>query len=295
MRPDVLPADQLFGADLSSYGRRLLAEGDSWFTLGTLNLAVNGNLLMSQSLGTRTVIVSCAYPGDTLQQMAEGARDRDFDRLLRQPGYARYWEAILLSAGGNDLIAAAEHRPVWQDGTPAAWSHRLMLTPAEAAQQHAGVSGPQRYISEPGWAALAAYLRAGLADIVQRRDQGASAGRPLVLHTYAAPVVRPAGVLGNGGWLWPAMTAYGIPVSERQGLSDELFGRLRQLWLDVATTLPHVHVFDSAALTTLVPAAPGSTGNSGDWSNEIHLNRSGYDKVGAVMGPWLEQLLAGYP
>jgi lysophospholipase L1-like esterase len=45
----------------------------------------------------------------------------------------------------------------------------------------------------------------------------------------------------------------------------------------------------------LVPAAPGSGGVSGDWVNEIHLTPGGYQKLGARMGPWIEQLLGQYP
>jgi lysophospholipase L1-like esterase len=297
MRPTrVIQAANLFGEDLSGYGRRLLAEGDSWFTIGALNLGQASNLLLEQDFTTRSVIVSCAYPGDTLQQMAKGVRDRDFDRLLRQPRFQRYWEAILLSAGGNDLIDAAQHRAVKADGSPAKVDERVLLTPAEAAVVNPGVSGPARFLSNPGWAKLAGYLNQCLADLVARRDQGISQGRPLILHTYSAPTVRPSGTVGaSKGWLYPAMLDYGIPEADWQGVAGALFERLRQLWLQAAQTLPQVHVFDSASLVPLVPAAPGSGGVSGDWVNEIHLTPGGYQKLGARMGPWIEQLLGQYP
>jgi hypothetical protein len=33
---------------------------------------------------------------------------------------------------------------------------------------------------------------------------------------------------------------------------------------------------------TLTPAAPGSTGDNGDWINEIHPNAAGWNKLAAV-------------
>ena len=44
---------------------RILAEGDSWFTLG--GLPEQCNLLQSLTLPNRTIIVSLAKPGDTIR------------------------------------------------------------------------------------------------------------------------------------------------------------------------------------------------------------------------------------
>lgn len=63
MKPLVYPADWLFrdpALPLSEFGRRLLAEGDSWFTIGTLNLADESNLLFPLRFSKSTAIVSCA-------------------------------------------------------------------------------------------------------------------------------------------------------------------------------------------------------------------------------------------
>lgn len=290
----LIPADALTGSNpptLGEYGRRLLAEGDSWFTIGSLNPVRGSNLLLNLRVTRSTAIISCAYPGDTLAHMVDHVNDPWFDRLLCHPNFASRWEGILLSAGGNDLIDAAQQRPRHRDGQPAAWDERLLLTPDEALQQHPGEAGAMRWISEPGWQRLARYLVANLIELVERRDEGMNRGVPLMLHTYSAPVVRPAGVAtAPQGWLWPAFEAFGIPVDERQAVSDLLFERLRRLWLDTGPTLPQVRVFDSAAVP-LNPARPGSTGPSGDWVNEIHLTRAGYAKLGAAMGPWMEAQL----
>ena len=306
MRPVVYPSDWLFRdpePPLSDFGRRLLAEGDSWFTIGTLNLAAASNVLFKLDFALSTAVVNCAYPGDTLQHMVDYLNDAYFDRLLRQPRHQRYWEAILISAGGNDLIDAARVGPGNAAGQPLPLSDRILLTPAEADAAHPALTGPERFVSEPGWARLAGYLRRNAQALVQRRDAGDSRGRPMVLHTYAVPTARPAGTVRRAqGWLYPALQAYGIPHDGRQALTALLFNRLRDLLLSLdhdhggaATRLPQVHVYDSARLAGLVAAAPNSTGDSGDWVNEIHPNPAGYAKIGRGLGSFVDALLRRYP
>jgi len=287
---------------LSDYGRRLLAEGDSWFTLGGLNLPQNSNLLFELEVRTSTVIVNCAYPGDTLQRMVDGINDANFDRMLRKRNFASYWEGIVVSAGGNDLIDAAQLPVRDATGQPTPLDHRVLLSPEEAQAMGMPSAGKTGYVSEAGWLALEGFLLANFRTLVSRRDEGPSAGRPLLLHTYAVPTVRPAGNLtARRGWLYPALEAAGIPTAVRQAVADELFGRLRRLLLSLdtdsghANALPAVKVFDSATLVPLQAPDPASTGPSGDWVNEIHPSRAGYAKLGAAMGPWLERVLAAVP
>jgi len=298
MKPTVIAPAALRGdlqPPLGSYGRRLLAEGDSWFTLGSLNLPQNSNLLFELALGTDTAIVNCAYPGDTLARMVDGINDPDFDRLLRKRNFASFWEAILVSAGGNDLIDAAKLplRDAMGQATPLA--DRLLLTPGEAS---ATLLSSSRYISNDGWRRLEGFLLANFRALVSRRDEGPSVGRPLLLHTYSVPTVWPVGTVGAPrGWLAPAFELAGIPAAERQGVAGELFGRLRRLLLSLdsnsghANALPAVRVFDSATAVALQPPDPSSPGPSGDWVNEIHPNRAGYAKLCAAMGPWLEHVV----
>jgi lysophospholipase L1-like esterase len=287
------PAD----GELAEFGRRFLAEGDSWFTIGTLNLFQASNVLTELQFDQRNAVVSYASPGDTLQRMVDAMNDRDFDMALwnRSGGnFASFWEGIIVSAGGNDLIAAADVPPV-RNNRPVPAQQRLFLTAAEAAQSNAP-DGPLRRISEGGWSTLTGYLRANFTALVDRKSRGPSANSPLFLHTYATPTARPSGAgPGSRGWLFPAMEAYGIAPAEMQPVCSELFARLREflLGLDAGSgqpqSLPTVHVFDSAGLKTIVPAQPDASGNSGDWINEIHLNAGGYQKMGLPFGKFIEQ------
>lgn len=301
MKPQVYPGDWALRSEpppLGEFGWRFLAEGDSWFTIGTLVLPRASNLLLELQLARSTAIVSCAYPGDTLKHMVDGVNDAHFDRLLRHRRFASYWEAIVFSCGGNDLIDAVQVPARDAAGQAIAPDRRLLLTAAESA----GGSGPERHISEAGWQRFAAYLHANLALLVQRRDMGPSKGRPLFLHTYALPTARASGAPGaSQGWLYPALVDYAIAPADWPGLVAVLFGRLQRLLLEVgsASGSPHalaqVHVFNSAALPDIRPAAAGATGESGDWVNEIHLTPEGYGKVGKAFGAYISQTLAGYP
>jgi hypothetical protein len=304
-KPLVYPADWLFrdpGVPLSDFGRRLLAEGDSWFTIGSLNLPDASNMLFPLRFAKSTVIVNCAYPGDTLDHIADNLRDPYFDALLRQPNFASFWEAVLLSAGGNDLIDAAQSPPFGPDGLPTPLAERLLLTPGEAAQQPDDLTGPERFISEPGWKSMEYYLRINLAELVRRRDEGPSAGRPLFLHTYSTPTVWRHGSLGaSRGWLFEAFTTYGIAPIEQQPIAALLFERLRRLLLSVdqgsasGHALPHVHVFDSAGEVALDPPDPQARSTSGDWVNEIHPSPTGYKKLAAAFGLFIDKVLSRYP
>lgn len=301
MKPLVTNPAELRSNDpppLSDFGRRLLAEGDSWFTLGSLNVPQNSNLLFELELRTSTVIVSCAYPGDTLRRMVDGINDRDFDRMLRKPGFASFWEAIVVSAGGNDLIDAAQLPVRDRTGQPTPLDERILLTPDEAAAVNPQAPGAEGHVSEAGWTRLERFLLANFRALVSRRDEGPSVGRPLLLHTYSVPTVWPVGTVGSSrGWLFAAFEAAGIPAPQRQGVADELFGRLRRLLLSLdadsghANALPAVRVFDSSTAVDLLKPDPSSSGPSIDWVNEIHPSRAGYAKLGAAMGPWMERVL----
>ena len=75
MRPVIYRADSLFHGTtppLGDYGRRLLAEGDSWFTIGTIRLPQSSNVLQEFEFSRSTAIVTAAYPGDTMKRMVDG-------------------------------------------------------------------------------------------------------------------------------------------------------------------------------------------------------------------------------
>ena len=68
-------------ADLNAYALRLLAEVDSWFSLGSIPAH---NLLMELQFARRVIVLNLAYPGDRVQNM-----------------FRRMWDYYLLSSAAG--------------------------------------------------------------------------------------------------------------------------------------------------------------------------------------------------
>lgn len=285
-QPEVISADQANSSEhpfpWDFYERRCLAQGDSWFSIGAIPPTQTTRVIAELRLTRSTVIVNCARPREVLRLMADTTSHVDFIRLLSGT-IALRWDAILLSGGGNDLIAAAKSPP--SSELPL----RLLRTPSERGSQ---VTSAADYISEPGWKTFENHIRQVFALVIEARDSGVNSGVPLVWHNYAR--VMPTRVSGGAGgpWLRPSLVNYGVPPSDFLAVSDELTGRLADLIDDIATSTPGgtVHVADSRS-AGLVLADPDADGESGDWHNEIHPTKEGYRKCGAVWAAKLNPIL----
>ena len=238
--------------------------------------------------------VNCAGTGNALSHMVDLESSPEFVRLLTGAD-APTWDGILLSVGGNDLIAAARTPAQNWNGEPIPLDLRLLRRQTEWGPPSAGVA---RYFSEPGWAT---YLRANVKHLLSLRDQGPSTGKPVFMHCYAVPMPRPAGAEGgddlgaSGPWLYPALKAYGVPAADWAAVSRLMVFHLAQLLKGMAAdkeAFPGLFIFDSTAVP-LALAAPGSTGISGDWHNEIHLNHSGCFKIARAWSEAIEMVLEG--
>ncbi len=244
------------------YRFRLLAEGDSWFTLGGLPMT---SLIRSLDLPDDAIIVSIAKPGDKLVSMAEICNNAV---LIEQTSkrFGSKWDAILLSGGGNDLIDYAKD---------------LVLSVAQRAGKPIG--GPADYCDLDRLDVVMNYIKEGYRRIVAVRDRSDSACRnkPIVTHNYdrVTPRDAPAILFGVrcGPWLHPVFTAAEVPLSDWNPLSDFLLDRLAQTLDELAAELPNFHV--THTLGTLTRAALGTTAESADWQNEIHPNGGGYEKL----------------
>ena len=284
--------------DLTAYRWRLLAQGDSWFSNAANKLKAHANLLKELVFKQPACAVNCAGTGEALAHMVDLESAPDFVRLLSQAG-APAWDGVLLSVGGNDLIAAAQTPAHTADGAPVPLNLRLLRRQTEWGPPSAGVA---RYFSEPGWATYADYLRTNVRHLLTLRDQGPSAGKPVFMHCYAVPMPRPAGAEDNGAgelgatgpWLYPAVKAYAVPAADWAAVSRLMVFHLAQLLKTMAADkaeFPGLHVFDSTAVP-LALATPGSSGNSGDWHNEIHLNHSGSFKIARAWSEHIQNVLS---
>lgn len=291
MKPlTVYRADELSSSippDLSFAAYRFLAEGDSWFTLSTLNPGKNSNLLFQMEFEQFACAVNCAHPGDTLSHMVDMNSDPVFRRLLSGRN-TFIWDGLLLSCGGNDLIDALK---AYGPGVPNA--QRLLLPAAEWGPVQ---DGPARYLSPEGWQTFDTYLRANFEHLLALRDSGPSAHCPVFIHGYACPTPCEVGAgLGLGPWLMPSLVGHGIPREDWLALSALLIRKLGQLLAAIAADgvrFPNLHYFDTSTIA-IEPATLGATAASGDWINEIHLTRSGYKKLALPWAAAIEKVMRG--
>jgi len=267
-----------FQSSLNDFSNVYLAEGDSWFSFGSQKFK---NLLTFLSLPSPACVLNISEPGDTLRRMEHITANREFFHYLANRG-GRRWNAIFLSGGGNDLIDA-----VWDQKEKRSY---ILVRPSDPAS--IDQTNLRSVINRDALDALLNYIRINVAHIVSMRDRRGSNSRglPIVMHTYALPRPRDAGVdvlgIRRGPWLFPALSWLGIHEALWLDLSrillEELAGCLKSL------ALPNVHVVDTLSrTTTMIPAAPGTTGDSNDWENEIHPNASGYTKLAAT---WAEDI-----
>jgi hypothetical protein len=270
-RVDVIGATKLGGHeagdfDLNPYALRLLAEGDSWFSLGSIPAH---NLLMELRFEKSVVVLDLAYPGDEVHEMFRRMWDygAEFANWMTMRSTIR-WDAILMSGGGNDLIAAFPHLL------------RADIDPANVAPAR-----PQELVNPVALAQLDRYLIESYIGFVKCRDRPDSpnAGVPMIVHTYdyPTPINAPSLAFGlrvGGPWIFPQLNGR-IPREAWVPLTDYLLDHVAETLLTLPGRLPDFFVVDTRG--TLTRAALGATGESNDWENEIHPNPGGYRKLAA--------------
>lgn len=272
---------------LSAYILQFLAQGDSWFSVGSIPPTLTTNLF--DSMGTSAVqacVVNCAASGAMLSLMVDTTKDHYFVSFLNGI-QSRRWAGLLLSGGGNDLIAAIGVDPVAQKNHP---EQRILLTETEWLPG----TGGERYLSNPGWKTFSDHIMQVFDQLLAARDKGVNKGLPIVWHTYdvLTPRNSPAGP-GLGPWLCPAMVTYGIPEEDWTAVASVLLDRLETLIDHIAATTADgsVHVIHSQG--TLTPAGTKDSGATADWRNEIHPTKAGYRKLSALWRPVLDIFAEG--
>lgn len=254
------------------YAWNLLAEGDSWFSIGGIP---STNLLADIRLPRWTQVLSVAQPGDTIKKMSDIAKNPAFKKFVAQQNFNYQFDGLLLSAGGNDLIDAAAS---------------LVNTKPKAGVP---LDDPASYVKPQALKSFLSdiVLQVGKVHALWNSAPSLSKGNPIFMHTYDYPTPRnaPALFLGakklSGPWIYPAFANSGMSIDMQQRVTDLLFNALAEtlLSLDAASgsgnALTNVHVVDTR--DTLVRANPTEVGNSNDWLNEIHPNAGGYRKIAA--------------
>lgn len=245
---------------------RFLAEGDSWMERSsafTPSLPEYLAQAMEQE-GDDTLIVNLAMYGDTMRRIGECVSG-DF-RLWLNTAFNWKFDAILLSAGGNDFIDAARDPP----------AGRGIL------KDLAGRQPPVRGADCLDSAALdkleIEYLDPNFTALYDQVQASRHAGIPIFLNQYDTPVARDAPAPPKtDAWLYAAYQKNSVPQALWPDLTETLFAELRQAIDEWA--LDRSEVFVVPTWQTLAPALPASRGDNGDWINEIHPNRKGWKKL----------------
>lgn len=218
----------------------ILAEGDSWFSLGGLT----SNLLMELD-DENSLIVSCASPGDTFRHISDLGNEPF--KLMLSKDFGVLWDRIYLSAGGNDIKDCAAR--VLYEGH----IHQVSLE---------GVMIQVR-----------AHLRR-LLKTVRLYEQHCS----VYLHTYDYPTPYARKQLFTlGPWIGPELKKARVHVSLYSSIAKELIDALALALKGEAEKDGNTFIIDTRGI--LIPARWRFCWEFGDWTNEIHPSFRGMRKI----------------
>ncbi len=251
--------------------RLVYAEGDSWFDKFTPLGSTGTNLLDAIRTPFLATVVDVSHIGDEVRDMVRGHQARQTRAMFSLFDF----DAILLSAGGNDL------KNVFAD---------LFAAKALADEGFTSPFQPgdiDKLGSPSSFSTFFSEVVRNIGRFVDMRDRaGSSVTRdaPIFVHGYDYLQPRPAGAqifagsrIGRGPWLFPSLQAAGLTGAQMRSTADAIIDEMSlQLRAQIAP-LPNVHVLDQRGLLT--PAGPGTTGSVADWMDEIHPNETGFTKL----------------
>ncbi len=248
---------------------RFLAEGDSWMDRSSLLTASLPSYLADamDEAGESVLIVNLSMYGDTMRRIG-ACLNTDFVGWIRHT-FAWKFDALLLSVAGNDFIDAARDPAPGQGILKNMAGQSLPTQGRECVNQDAVALLITEYL-DPNFAKL--------YDLVQGSKH---ADMPIFLNSYDTPTARNAPALPHGrAWLYEAYKKNNIPQHVWPDLTESIFNDVQTTIALWAQGRANVHVVPTDG--TLIPAAQGSTGNSGDWINEIHPSAAGWEKLAAI-------------
>ncbi|MBC8056662.1 MAG: hypothetical protein H7Y61_08790 [Rhizobiales bacterium] len=247
------------------------AEGDSWFDKFTPLGRGGTNLLQAIRTPFHAAVVDVSNIGDEVRNMVSGRQARQTRAMFELFDF----DAILLSAGGNDLKnvfatlfdAKAERDRGVRDGFARAGIDMLAAPAGLAEAFDETVANIGRFVD----------LRNGAG-----RER--TRATPLFVHGYDYLQPRPAGAeifsgsgLGGGPWIYPSLLAAGLSDADMLAATRDVIDEFNNQLARRIAILPNVHLIDQRGLLT--PGLPKSTGESNDWLDEIHPTEAGFEAL----------------
>lgn len=272
-------------------GVGVLAEGDSWFTWplhpwqGPTLVAA----LEQRRRGERPIAaVSVANPGAHASTMARDDNEDlalacNVDWLGRRGSY----DAVLLSAGGNDMLDDASLRELLphpsQRDAGGAYEHGF-LDRGRFDARLAAIARDYRWL----FANLPRFVL-GLP-----AEAGATRRLPILVHGYADAVPRTTskrflGIVGVGPWLGRRMTTIGVPAPAQREIARTMVGAFNDMLSRLAAEA-NAKANGRAAVRYL--DLRGEIGAS-DFDDEIHLKTAARRRVAQRFAAALYEVLPG--
>lgn len=261
---DARPKEAVFSASIKQFPKRLvlLTEGDSWFSY-----PLNANLADYIEMMSDFSILRLEHNGDEARDiLASGGK-----QLKKLEEYLKRYkiDALLLSAGGNDVVSGELAKIIGTRTAGNPWQSAIKLSTFTKVLDDI----------------VAAYSR-----LLDARDKL----RPncvVFAHSYCyfQPTGRkatgPFGLLKAGPWMRPVLVKKGIdPDTEGRDLArylvDELHARLRTL----AAARPRFVLVD---MRSTLPV------DDVHWADEIHPSGTGFGKLAETC--WRPVLRAQFP
>ncbi len=249
------------------FAYRFLVEGDSWMdrsSATSASLPVYLADAMSAG-GDDVLIINLAMFGDTMRRIGECLNDRFFQWITTAFNWK--FDAILLSAGGNDFIDAARE----PDPGQGILKNMLGLPPPASQVDCIHLDALTRLVTQ--------YLDPNFTKLYDTVQASRHVDVPIFLNNYDTPTARNAPAFRGGrAWLFEAYTKNHIPEALWAGLTARIFDDLQTTIAGWAQGRPSLQVVP----TDGVLARADTAGNNGDWLNEIHPNKVGWRKLATV-------------
>ncbi len=253
----------------SNFKYKFLVEGDSWMDRSAaFKPSLLQKLAPAMDAGhDDTLFINLSMFGDTMRRI-----NQCLSPLFTQwVNHTFNWkfDAILLSAGGNDYIDAARDpgpgQGILRDmrGLPLPAQGRDCLHPQAVADL------------------MTDWLDPSFTNFYNVIQASKHADVPIFLNSYDTPTARDAPASGGGRtWLAESYRANGIDKTLWPDLTERIF-------IDIKSTMTgwakdRSNVFAVPTEGKLIAAAEGTQGSDQDWLNEIHPNSRGWTKLATV-------------
>ena len=244
------PRQAVFAASIRQFPKRLviITEGDSWFSY-----PLNANIADYIEMMNDFSILRLEHNGDEAREiLASGS-----EQLKKLKYYLKNYpvDALLLSAGGNDLVAGELAKVLQKKSNGNTWQSAIKL---------------------PTLTGVLDDIVGSYSRLLDARDTL----RPqcvVVAHSYCyfqpngRKATGPFGLLKAGPWMRPVLVSKGFdPDTEGRDLARYLVDELHARLVALAAARPRFHVVDMRAA---LPA------DDVHWADEIHPSGTGFRKL----------------